>query len=99
MINEGAPAPYALHIASAKGSDRDVKWVLDYYKIDIDNVSHEWSRDSKTALCRAASGGHVDVARLLIDRKANVNYVDIVAGSPLHNSIVGDDCYGGMNVV
>ena len=70
----------ALHYASLTGQVGCISILLDVGKADVDVLR---SFTTYTALHRAAMGGHLEVAALLIERGAKVNLVDRYGGTLL----------------
>ncbi|SJK97930.1 uncharacterized protein ARMOST_01186 [Armillaria ostoyae] len=70
-----------LHWAAYKGDRTLFSFVLDTEQdVDINMVDTE----GRSALHLAATGGHEDIARVLLDRNADVTMLDIHGGTPLH---------------
>jgi len=71
-----------LHLASHKGNDQLVSYLLDVKEVDPNVVTN----DLMTALHLAIFGGHVEVVKLLVEcTRTDINLMpDLINGTPLH---------------
>ena len=69
--------------AAAAGHQDEVKRLIDSKDVEIDDGDY----DKRTALHLAASNGHLDVVKLLVDLGASVNVSDRYGGKPLDDAI------------
>ena len=69
----------------ARGNEPEVRKILSSGMLDV-NDRHGFDRNHSAPLHRAAARGHNSVVKLLLDRGADPNQIDIDEYSPLHRA-------------
>lgn len=77
---EGKEAYTPLHVASMSGKKPMVEWLVGLENIQIDSQDFQ----KATPLLLSISEGHRDITKILLDKGANINAVDMYGSSSAH---------------